>query len=904
MKTKHTTRLAATRLVDYRPPAYRVVETELELDLDAAETKVYARHQVRKNAAGPNSPHLILDAEDLQLGEIHLDGKILTAAQYAYAHNKLTIFNSPAEFELEINNTIAPNKNTALSGLYASGEMLCTQCEAEGFRRITAGVDRPDNLSVYRVTLRADKTTMPLLLCNGNLVERGELPAGKHFTTWHDPFPKPTYLFAAVAGELACRENRFVTQSGREVALRLFAAPRDIDKCAHALSALKRAMDWDEKNYGREYDLDAYHIVAVENFNMGAMENKSLNIFNTKYILADPRVATDADFENVEAVVAHEYFHNWSGNRVTCRDWFQLSLKEGFTVFREQQFCADRGLVTCDRIADAAFIRDAQFSEDSGPMAHAVRPDSYVEINNFYTATVYNKGAEVIRMLHTILGADNFRRGADLYFSRHDGRAATTDDFVAAMADAGAADLTAFQRWYSQAGTPVVDAHTEYNAARKTFRVTLTQHCPPTPGQPTKLPLVIPVRAALFDHNGRRLPAALHPDTAAACKMDYETNDPVLVLSRPRQNFCFTEVPRPPIASLLRGFSAPVKLRQRLTARELATLFAHDDDPFNRREAGQKLMLKFLLPRIVQLSADEITPAEDLDDAAPPDDILDAVTAAFAAMLSADADPGLQSKLFALPSPDYLSEFIQPIDPRAIFHARRELNRHIAARLKPQLLQKFHQCAAANTGEINPRQIGLRALRDACLVCLSTLEAPEIDALAVSLLAAAKCMTDAASALRVIARSKLKNRAALLDEFYQRNRDEPLAVNKWLGIQSRAPAADTLSRVTELTRHPAFDANNPNKVYALLLGFSHANPFCFHHTDGAGYRFTRDWVIRLDAVNPQVSARLVSAFNRWKDFVPKLRAQMKTVLEDLARRPKLSADVAEIVAKSLQSDTN
>lgn len=876
-----------TRLRDYRPPAHRIVETALDLDLDADETRVRARHQVRRQDAAAD---LVLDAEAdmLQLHAVRIDGEAVPPGRYRMEGGKLVIKDAPAAFELAIENTTFPARNTALSGLYQSGGMLCTQCEAEGFRRIAPAIDRPDNLAAYTVTLRADAEKFPLLLCNGNLTGHGDLGGGRHYATWHDPFPKPTYLFAIVAGDLARLDGHFTTRSKRRVALRFFARVRDIGKCAHALQALKKAMAWDEAAYGREYDLDLFNVVAVGDFNMGAMENKSLNIFNTRYVLADPAVATDADFENVEAVIGHEYFHNWSGNRVTCRDWFQLSLKEGFTVFREQQFSADMGSAAVKRIEDVAALRDHQFQEDAGPMAHPVRPDSYLEINNFYTATVYNKGAEVIRMLHTLLGAETFRRGTDLYFDRHDGQAATTDDFVAAMQRAAGLDLAQFKRWYDQAGTPVVEVETAYDAARAALQITLSQHCPPTPQQPRKEPFVIPVRAALFDRHGRRIAARLKESAGAGGATAH--GDDLLVLSEPRQSFLFEGVGAEPVASLLRNFSAPVELRHALSDSDLALLLAHDDDPFNRWEAGQKLFLKHLVDGVSAIQAGR--------DIALSDTVVRAVESV---LDQADngGDAALQAEILTLPSEAYLSEALEVIDPAAVFGARRALKRRLATALKAKIAACYHRLNRRNDGTLSAGQVAGRRLRDACLGFLAALDEEEVHALAARQLAGARCMTDAAAALAVLAHSGAPQRRALLDDFYARWKDEPLVVDRWLHIQATAARPETLSRVEKLTEHAAFDSANPNKIYALIIAFCHANPVCFHRPDGAGYRFARKWVAQLDPLNPQLAARLVSAFTRWRKYTPELKSRMQSALREIAELPKLSADVAEIVGKSL-----
>ncbi len=938
-----------TRLCDYRPHPFRITHTTLRIDLDAIKTKVSARHKIQKNplaeADSPGATHhdLVLDMGPMRIEKISLDGRVLAPAEYRIEGGKLLLPTPPADFELAIDNTIAPHKNTALSGLYKSGnaecgEILCTQCEPEGFRNITPSIDRPDNLARYSVTLSGCQKTMPQLLCNGNLVESGAVPvapgaAARHYAKWDDPHPKPTYLFAIVAGDLACLEDSFVTGGGREVALRFYAAQKDIKKCAHAMAALQRAMAWDEEKYGREYDLDLFNVVAVDDFNMGAMENKSLNIFNASCVLANKSIATDSNFETVEAVIGHEYFHNWSGNRVTCRDWFQLSLKEGFTVFREQQFSDDIGSAAVNRIATATHIRNVQFPEDAGASAHPVRPAEYAEINNFYTATVYDKGAEVVRMLHTMLGAERFRAGADLYFARHDGEAVTIDDFIAAMAEVGGLDLAPFCRWYSQAGTPVVCAHTAYDAQRGVLELTLSQSCPPTADQrrgddgqviEPKLPFVIPIRAALFDGAGNRL--AMRAEHGV-------TQDELLILDSARKTFQFsgifpppespTDAPTPtirPVTSLVRGFSAPVKLEQALTERELALLMSHDDDPFNRWDAGQQISMQYILADVERLQGGEgssdVDGDNDVDtadtEAAPPT----LVTAYRAALNDNAADPALQAEILAMPGLAYIGESVAAVDPAALFRARRDLQRRLARALKPQLLRAYHRNNAGNDGGIDAAQIGQRSLRDACLALLTVLDEPEIYDLAANLLKNTHCMTDSVAALsalvnlrHAVATAEQKAaRQALLDDFYQRWQDEPLVVNKWLKIQATAPLENTLRRVTALTEHPAFASTdlasktiNPNKIYALICGFIDGNPRCFHAADGAGYRFASHWVAKIDPQNPQVAARIAGGFSNWRKYTPPLQKHMKTALREIIALPNLSVDTTEIVAKSLQA---
>lgn len=860
----------AVRLADYRPPPFCVDSSDLEFDLGVERTTISARHRIRRAAPGGVTLH----AENMRITRVTIDADPLPPSRWRHAAGQLTIPSAPAEFTLGVENTIHPNRNTALSGLYHSRGILCTQCEAEGFRRITPALDRPDNLSRYTVTLRADKKSMPVLLCNGNMIERGDCDGGRHFAKWHDPFPKPSYLFAVVAGDLARIEDRFTTASGREVLLYIYAAKRDIGKCAYAMESLKRAFAWDEKTYGREYDLSVFNVVAVDDFNMGAMENKSLNIFNAQYILAERALSADSDFENVEAVVAHEYFHNWSGNRVTCRDWFQLSLKEGFTVFREQQFCADTLSGAVKRIDDAFDLRNHQFREDAGPMAHAVRPQSYVEINNFYTATVYHKGAEVIRMLHTLLGAEVFRRGADLYFARHDGGAATTDDFVAAMENAAGADLTQFKNWYAQAGTPLVKVSTAYDARRGALTISLAQTCRATPGQARKKPFVIPLRAALFTQTGE----CMRTRDGGAEKL--------LVLSEAKQKFIFHGVTEKPVLSLLRGFSAPVELRFEMSERELAVLLAHDDDAFCRWEAGQKLFMRRILA--------------SLENRAPPEPPAELFGGVERVLDTALADAALAAKLIELPGQDYIAAQLEMADPAAVFHARRELKRALCNAFREKFASLYARCNAMQDGAINAKQIALRALRNACLHFLLAADDAESHAIAEQLFANARCMTDKVAALAALAHSTCARRGDALDAFYARYQNEPLLVNKWLRIQACAPHADTAKRVQALTRHPAFDRTNPNKIYALLLAFCHANPLCFHARDGSGYRLAGKWTAALDKRNPQVAARLASAFTNWKKYPRPLQTKMRAELRALAKLPKLSRDTGEIVTRSLR----
>ena len=864
-----------TYLRDYREPDFRITHTDLEVELEFHRTRVKATHRVaRKNL---HSGALRLDCEEVTVESVSIDGRDLDHGAYGTEDSQLVIADVPDNFELTVINTCEPEKNTALSGLYKSGDMLCTQCEAEGFRRITPAIDRPDNLATYSVTLTADRKRFPVLLSNGNLEDRGELADGKHYCRWQDPFPKPTYLFAIVAGRLESLEDSFTTECGREVRLRFYARGKDIEKCGHAMASLKNAMRWDEEVYGREYDLDLYNVVAVEDFNMGAMENKSLNVFNTKYVLADSRMATDTDFENVEGVIGHEYFHNWSGNRVTCRDWFQLSLKEGFTVFRDQEFSADMGSRGVKRIEDVNILRSHQFREDASPMAHPVRPDSYEEINNFYTVTVYNKGAEVVRMLHTLFGTDGFRRATDLYFREFDGMAVTTDDFVWAFETAGDCDLTQFKNWYSQAGTPRVAVRADYEAGTRRLTLKLSQSCPPTPESDAKEPFVIPVRTALFAGNGEKL---------AFNEGETET---VLVLDQPEQTFEFDNVEVEPVPSLLRRFSAPVELEFELSDDRLEVLLEHDDDPFNRWEAGQNLFLKQLLDGIASVRS---------GNSARYSDRLAFITGTI--LESDSTDRAFLARLLTLPGVGYINEHIEPVDPEAVHSAREGLRRFLAEKLQDKFIECYDRCHAASTGQADAAEFAARAMRDICLAYLCSLDDALSREMCLSQLQKSRCMSDAATAISLIARSARPDREEILEGFYQQWQDEPLVVDKWLRAQAQAPVDTALDRVNVLTRHPGFDQTNPNKLFSLILGFTHGNPSRFHVADGSGYGFLLQWVEVLDPLNPQVAARLVSALNGWRKYRKDLGEQMAQTLTENSSIPGLSRDTGEIVKKNLK----
>ena len=870
-------------LRDYRPPAYWIDQVSLYFDLHESHCTVRAELDVRRNTERPREP-LRLHGQELELIELALDDRRLSADEYRLDETGLVIPGVPERFILRSTCRIRPQDNTALEGLYTSAGMFCTQCEAEGFRRITYFLDRPDVMARYTTTIEADRARYPVLLSNGNPVARGEAGDGRHWVRWQDPFPKPSYLFALVAGDLKLQRDSFTTASGKTVDLRLYVEPANIDKCEHALTSLKKAMRWDEERYGREYDLDIYMIVAVNDFNMGAMENKGLNIFNAACVLARPDTATDADYENIEGIIGHEYFHNWSGNRVTCRDWFQLSLKEGFTVFRDQQFSADMGSRAVKRIADVNVLRSAQFSEDAGPMAHPVRPESYIDISNFYTVTVYNKGAEVVRMIHNLLGPERFRKACDLYFERHDGQAVTIEDFVRAMEDASGVDLGQFMRWYSQAGTPRVEVAREYDAARQCYRLTLTQTCPPTPGQAEKKPFHIPFAVGLLDAQGRDIPL----DGATLCRRPEGETSVMLELTEARQVFEFTGITHEPVPSLLRGFSAPVKLEVDYTEQELLFLLQHDSDDFNRWEAGQRLAQRLLSALLDDLAQGrELRLEEDF-------------VAAFRSVLhDRRLDPALLAQILTLPNERYLAEQQRIIDPEAIHTARNFMLRQLAERLREDFLQRYRDLQDSGPYGYTGQAMGRRSLKNLCLHYLSRLDDEASRTLAMQQFQQASNMTDSLAALAALADGDGEHRRQALAAFYTRWRHDPLVLDKWFALQARADRDDVLEQVRGLLEHPAFDIKNPNKVRALIGTFCMHNPAHFHHPSGEGYGFLAEQVLRLNEINPQMAARLVSAFGLWRRFRSPQRESMRAQLERIAGADGLSKDVYEIVSKSL-----
>jgi aminopeptidase N len=844
---------------DYRPPDWLVPEIELDFDLAADRTRVRARLKVERN--GGHDEPLRLDGEGLALIGVKVDGK---PAEHRYEGEVLTVPLSGDSGLVETLVEIAPDKNTQLMGLYASGGLLCTQCEAEGFRRITFFPDRPDVLSVYKVRMSADKALYPVLLANGDPVASGELEGGRHWAEWHDPFPKPCYLFALVGGNLVANKDQFITRSGRTVELGIWVREADLSKTQHAMDALKSSMAWDEKVYGREYDLAVFNIVAVSDFNFGAMENKGLNIFNSRYILADPDTATDQDYDAVAGVVAHEYFHNWSGNRVTCRDWFQLSLKEGFTVFRDQQFSGDQGSAAVKRIEDVRMLRATQFQEDAGPLAHPIRPESYMEISNFYTATVYNKGAEVIRMMHTILGPEKFRAGSDLYFERHDGEAATCEDFVAAMEDASGVDLAKFRLWYSQAGTPRVKAKLTHREGDGRAHLLIEQEVPPTPGQPKKKPMPIPLKLALFGElTGEKY------------------DERLLLLEEKRQEIVLEGIGERPILSINRDFSAPIVVESDRAAQDLAFLSARDDNPFARYEAMQQLMLDTLTASVANGEADQ-------------EPVIEAVRQTLG---NRELDPAFIAEAVLLPSEAFIGDQMPVVDPEAIHAARERLRAALGSELENMWRSAYH-ANAANRFEYSPSAKGARRLRTVALGYLAASGAQDAPAMAMRQFDEADNMTDRQGALGTLANSDAAERAQALAKFYERYRDNALVLDKWFTVQALSTRADTPEAVARLAQHPDFTLSNPNRLRSLVGAFAVNQP-AFHEPSGRGYRFLADMILAVDKLNPQTAAKLVPPLGRWRRFDQGRAALMQAELQRIVGTQGLSKDVFEQASKSL-----
>ena len=885
----------------YRVPFYLIDQVDLAFDLREEETRVEARLTIRRRADAPDSKiPLVLDGEDLDLREIEIDGRALSDHEYQVSEEALTIGAPPAEFELRTLVVLDPAANTQLSGLYKSSGNYCTQCEAMGFRRITYFLDRPDVMARYRVSIEADAERYPVLLSNGNRTEEETLPDGRHRVSWEDPFPKPSYLFALVAGDLRCHSGQFETMSGRTVRLEIWVEPQNIDRCEHALRSLQRSMKWDEEKFGREYDLDIYMIVAVNDFNMGAMENKGLNVFNSKYVLALPETATDDDYEGIESVIAHEYFHNWTGNRVTCRDWFQLTLKEGLTVYRDQRFSEDMTSEPVNRIAGVKQLRARQFPEDEGPMAHPIRPDSYISMDNFYTATVYEKGAEVIRMYATLLGEDGFRQGMDCYFDRHDGQAVTCNDFRSALSDANGRDLTQFERWYSQAGTPRLRAVGRYDAAENEYHLSLSQDYPGTAfeigGASSRKPLHIPVRVGLLGPDGRDQPLHLVGGRHA----DADQTTIVLELSEARHEFVFENVTNEPVPSILRGFSAPVKFEMDRSPESLAFLMAHDADAFNRWDAGQQLALDLLVKetgRVVGGGA----PAPD-----------SSFLEAWGRVLGDEGlDGSLRSLALMLPAERVVAQELDVIEPAAIHSAREALGKALGLAHEDALWDIYRGLAPNGSYRHEKQEIDRRRLRNCALRYLVWSGSEEAIDAAWSQYQSADNMTDAQAAFGVLADQDHPHRDAVIESFYARWREDPLVLDKWFTIQASSTRADTLERVRGLAEHEDFSLRNPNRVRSLIGAFCSGNQVRFHAESGEGYQFLADTVLALNDSNPQVASRMASIFNDWRRYNPDRQLAMQRQLERIASHKAgdntgdgtggggLSKDVYEIVHRAL-----
>ena len=860
------------RRLEYCPPVYTFDQVELDIALDPARTIVKSKIEVLPGKGFELGAPLVLLGQELEFVSLRINGE--AHRHFELTPQTLTIHSLPNEgkekFIVEIISVCVPEKNTSLMGLYVSNGNFFTQCEAEGFRKITYFLDRPDVMARYRVTLRAIEARYPVLLSNGNLLKQEKLPNGWHSATWEDPFPKPSYLFALVAGKLECIEETITTSSGAKKLLQIWVEPHDLQKTRHAMDSLIASIHWDEKRFGLELDLERFMIVAVGDFNMGAMENKGLNIFNTKFVLARPETATDADFANIESVVAHEYFHNWTGNRVTCQDWFQLSLKEGLTVFRDQEFSADQmgseSGRAVKRIEDVRLLRQLQFPEDAGPMAHPIRPDEYQEINNFYTVTVYEKGSEVVRMYQTLLGREGFRKGMDLYFQRHDGQAVTCDDFLAAMADANGKDLTQFKNWYSQAGTPRVKVEEQYDAIKKQYRLTLSQSCAPTPGQVEKKPFHIPLKMRLI--------------TAANNQAEQ-----LLELTEPTQTWTFDRIDDRPVLSINRNFSAPINIDFEQSEEDLLTLFSSDDDPFNRWEAGQKLAMQMILNNRL------------------PDPAL--INVYREILLDPKLDPAFKELALTLPAESYLYEQCASVDPQKIFTARRSFRKELAKQLQLEWAALYQQNQTPGPFKSDAVNAGKRALKNLALSMLLDADPTIWAPMARNQYQIADNMTDRYAALSALVMHGAKGAAECLEDFYKRFADDALVIDKWFALQSSRPPVDSLepalNDVKRLREHPAFKLNNPNRARSVIHVFCANNPASFHQADGSGYDFWAESVLALDPINPQVAARLARALDRWRLFAQPYQDKMKSALERVAACQSLSPDVKEVVSKALST---
>jgi aminopeptidase N len=866
---------------DYTPFPWEIERVEFHFSIEDSFTRVKTRMRLRNRNPVSGSQDLCLDGKDLELRTIRIDGRALEPSDYEISGETMRVYAVPDQCLLETEVHIHPAKNTALEGLYQSGNFLLTQCEAEGFRKITWFPDRPDVMSRFSVTIEADASTYPVLLSNGNAADSGRSDNGRHWIRWEDPFPKPSYLFALVAGDLAHVEDNFLTRGGRDVTLRVYVEAENIDRCEHAMESLINAMKWDEERFGLEYDLDIYNIVATNDFNMGAMENKSLNIFNSKYVLARPDTATDADYQGIEGVIGHEYFHNWTGNRVTCQDWFQLTLKEGLTVFRDEEFSADMQSRAVKRIQDVRDLRDRQFPEDAGPMAHPIRPDCYIEINNFYTSTVYQKGATIIRMYHTLLGEEGFQKGMRLYFERHDGQAVSCDDFLAAMSDANDFDLSKFSLWYSQSGTPEITVETSYDEDSGDYHLKLSQHTPPSHDQAEKAPLVIPFSMGLVNQNGSELALQLKGEPQAGASTR------VLLLEQESQTFTFVNVEKGVVPSLLRDFSAPVKVHYPWTIQQLSHLITHDPDTFTRWEAAQQLAQMCILEQVKNRAQGREMQLEP------------GLQSAFSGLLDdRDADPALLAETMILPGEDYLAEQMDIVDVDGIHAAREYIRTSLATALSSQFRERYDQLNTQQVYSKSPQAMAERSLKNLCLSYLT--KTPEGELLAHEQFFNSDNMTDTLAGLRGLILEGSSFAAEALTAFENQWKNDALVMDKWFAMQAINPAHDTVEHVISLMNHSAFSIKNPNKVRSLIGVFSMLNPTGFHTPDGSGYRFHADQIIALDAINPQVAARMASAFNRWTRYDPARMSLMKTELERIAAVQSLSPDSSEIINSALR----
>jgi aminopeptidase N len=887
-----------TLLKDYKAPDFFIEKTELNFQLGELATVVMSRMEIRRNPAADSKQPLVLNGERLELKQLMLDGRILNPAEYTLDETTLTLPEVPERFEIQCTTLIQPQKNTTLEGLYKSGTMFCTQCEAEGFRRITYYLDRPDVMSEFTTTILADRRKYPVLLSNGNEEARGTLSGSDmHWVKWRDPFKKPSYLFAMVAGSLRFQEDYFITCSGRKITLRIFVEEKDLNKLDHAMSSLKRAMRWDEKAYGREYDLDIYMIVAVDDFNMGAMENKGLNIFNTSCVLASPDTTTDAGYQRVEAVIAHEYFHNWSGNRVTCRDWFQLSLKEGFTVFRDSQYTADMGSAVIKRIEDATLMRTAQFAEDASPMAHPVQPASYLEISNFYTLTIYEKGAEVVRMLHTLLGNDMFRKGCDLYFSRYDGQAVTIEEFITSMEEVSVRNLTRFRYWYTQAGTPTLSVSDSYDLSTMTYHLTFKQTCPPTSEAHDKEAFHIPVSVALL---GERGPLTLFLDNELLDLNATNNHQRLLEITKSQQTFTFQNVTEKPVPSLLRNFSSPVKLQYPYSRNDLMSMMIKDTDGFNRWNACQQLGLLILQDLIRQHQHGK------------PFDMDNKIISAYRSLLHTEisdgksVDKAMLAHMLILPSESFISEQMDIVDVEAIHLARQYAKHRLANELQKEFVSVYENNVDLGIYRTSHEAVAQRSLKNTALAYLMLLETKDLANICLDQYNRSTNMTDVSAALIALINcpatfvQNAKEKALRL--FYRRWQQEALVVNQWLSMQASCVLPDTFSVVKDLMTHDAFNINNPNKVRALIGVFCNQNPVNFHIKTGEGYKFLAEQVIRLDAINPQIAARLLLPLSKWRRYDDERQKLMRESLEIISARGELSKDVYEVVSKSLAAN--